>query len=146
MRSIVLQRLVLLAAILAAARLQPLTAATFTGSAEARFVVTEYLDNSSVTVAQVAPISFTFTTDYKQISWGISYDVDLLMAGGADQPYETRFKAKGSLATVAPSSLTFPGVGGGTDSEAKINGGILSALRRSCDGRHVRSSRNRHSG
>jgi hypothetical protein len=96
---------------------QPVVAATFMGQAAADFGLEESLNGSHESVSQRASVTFTLTTDYKHISWAFSYDVDLLMAGGPDKPFETRLKAKGVMNTLTPSPLTFPNefgfVGGG---------------------------------
>jgi hypothetical protein len=83
-------------------------AATFTGQTTATFRMVEYLDGSTTTVQQATPIFVTLTTDYSNISWTMEFDVDLLMAGGPTQAFETRLKAQGSFGTEASSPLTFP--------------------------------------
>ena len=70
---------------------QSVVAATFVGELTARYEVTEYLDGTYTVVEQSGPMQFILTTDYSQIDWDIIFDVDLLMAGGPTQSFETRF-------------------------------------------------------
>lgn len=91
---------------------QSVAAATFVGQTSASFWVNEYYDGTGTSVQKFAPLSVTLSTDYRAIEWTLSFDVDLLMAGGPDQPFETWFRARGEITTDGPSDLTFPDASG----------------------------------
>jgi hypothetical protein len=76
---------------------QTAAAATYVGNYNARFQVTERLDGVVTTLVKIGPARFVMNTDYDNIKWSMSFDVDLLMAGGPEENFETRLRATGVL-------------------------------------------------
>ncbi len=72
---------------------------TFIAQTQANFIVTEKIDGTVTTATKAGPLNVTLTTDYSSMRWSIDFNVDLLMAGGPDRPFETRLLASGSLSS-----------------------------------------------
>ena len=92
-------------------------ASTFVGQTTANFRVTETIDGTTTTANKTGAIGFTLTTDFSTMRWSLDFDVDLLMAGGPSQSFETRLLANGSLTSRrCASASTCPVVGLGDPS------------------------------
>jgi hypothetical protein len=95
-------------------------AGTFVGQTTANFRVREAIDGNITTADKSGDLSISLTTDYSTMQWSVDFDVDLLIAGGPGQSFETRLLAAGSLTTSRcagrciinelddPSPLSFP--------------------------------------
>lgn len=90
----------------------PLSAAqsTFVGQVDVEYRIRE----GDSTAAARAPLDVTIVTDYSSISVELSWDVDLTVAGGPDEPFETRLVAAGRYYTSIPLNLSFPDASGTT--------------------------------
>lgn len=87
-------------------------AATFVGQATTTFKVVEVLDGTTTSASQTGTMNIALSTNYSTMSWTLGFDVDLLLAGGPSQSFETRLKAGGNvLSSRCPSAcdLNFPG-------------------------------------
>ena len=87
-------------------------ASTFVGQIQANFRVTEVLDGTTTIENEIGTLDVAVTTDYTNMRWSLDFDVDLLIAGGPGQPFETRLAANGSLTSrrcVSACSLDGPG-------------------------------------
>ena len=131
-------------------------AATFVGEKQVTFRVEEWLDGTSTSAGRAGTVNFTLTTDYAAMRWSMDFDVDLLLAGGPDEPFETRLRAKGSLASRRcgfpegcsllgdgePSRLSFPDAKGESGAGSYM---LLGSAEWTLADRIVTAVRERHS-
>jgi hypothetical protein len=89
----------ILAVVIGLCWLSVASAASFVGQADATFRVVETVDGTTTSVNKTAPIQFTLSTDYSTMHWSLDFDVDLLLAGGPTQSFETRLAATANLST-----------------------------------------------
>src|SRR5688572_16643243 len=86
-----------LALIFALTTVQTVAGGTFKGTTNATFTVKESLDGTTTTATKSGLFNVSLNTDYSTMRWSLDFDVNLLMAGGPTQSFETTLVASGNL-------------------------------------------------